>query len=114
MVVMEYYKLVVITTQLKVIPRVLPERVGKMLVTYLADVLPFRQVMDRKAGIVGTKGFVWFKMDKPWEMDDLKRVFRRETGTRLGLGLTTADYRHISDCDRSGACAWSDGWDGPG
>jgi hypothetical protein len=84
-----------------------------MLVMYLADVLPFRRVMDRKAGMVHMKGFVWFKTGKPCETDDLTRVFRRETGARLGLGVTTADYRHIAIAiDREHVRGLMDGMDG--
>lgn len=83
--------------QVKVIPRFLPHwRVGKLLVVYLADVLPFRQLMDRKAAMLTSKGFLWFKMVKPWETDDLTKALTRESGSRLGFRITTADYRHIA------------------
>ena len=67
MIVTEYHKSVVVMDQLKVIPRFLPERVGKLLVIYLADVLPFRQLLDRKTAMLASKGFLWYKNKKPLE-----------------------------------------------
>ena len=90
MIVTEYHKSMAVTDQVKMIPRFLPERVGKLLVVYLADVLPFRQLMDRKAGMLRSKGFLWFKKDKPWETDDLTKALTRESGSRMGFRLTTA------------------------
>jgi hypothetical protein len=92
MIVTNYHKSVAMTDKLKVIPRFLSQRVGKMLVAYLADVLPFRQMMDWSTGILTTKGFLWFRVDKPWDT----RVFTRETSNRLGFRLTTSGYRHIA------------------
>jgi hypothetical protein len=48
----EYHKSMAVMDQLKVIPRFLPDRVGKLLVIYLAAVLPFRQLMDRNAFVL--------------------------------------------------------------
>jgi len=96
MIVTEYHKSMAVTDQVKVIPRFLPERVGKLLVVCLADVLPFRQLMDRKASMLTSKGFLWFKKDKPWGTDDLTKALTRESGSNMGFRITTADYRHIS------------------
>jgi hypothetical protein len=52
MIVTEYHKSIAVADQVKVIPRFLPERVGRLLVVYLADVLPFHQLMDRKAAML--------------------------------------------------------------
>jgi len=57
MVVTEYHKSMEVTDQVKVIPRFLPEQFGKLLVAYSADSLPFRQLMDRKATMLTSKGF---------------------------------------------------------
>src|SRR6266516_2929009 len=75
MIVTSYHKSMAMTDQLKVIPRFLSERVSKLLIIYLADVLPFRQMMDRNVGMLASKGFLWFKSDKPWDTDDLTRIF---------------------------------------
>ena len=70
MVVTEYHKSLVTTDQTKVVPRFLPERVGKMLVTYLSDVFPFRQLMDRKAGMLGTQGISMIADRQTTRLDD--------------------------------------------
>jgi len=112
MIVTEYHKSMAVTDQVKVIPRFLPERVGKLLVVYLADVLPFRQLMDRKAGMLTSKGFLWFKKDKPWETDDLTKALTTESGSRMGFHITTADYRHIAIAiDRRHVRGLTDGMD---
>ena len=112
MVVTEYHKSMAMTDQLKVIPRFLPERVGKLLVIYLADVLPFRQLMDRKAAMLQSKGFLWFKKGKPWETDDMTKALTRESGSRMGFRITTADYRHIAVAiDRRHVHGLTDGMD---
>ena len=97
MVVTEYHKSQAVTDQPKVIPRFLPDRIGRLLVVYLADVLPFRQLITDCAYTSESGGFLWAGKDgKPWETDDLTRVMTRESGCRLGFRLTTQAYRHIA------------------
>jgi superfamily II DNA helicase RecQ len=96
MLVTEYHKSVTITDQLKVIPRFLPERVGKMLIIYLAYVLPFRQLLDQSTSIRASKGFIWFKRDHPWETSDLTAALTEQSGSRLNMRIRTSDYRHIA------------------
>jgi hypothetical protein len=96
MLVPEYHKSIDVADQLKVIPRFLPERVGKMLVVYLACVLPFRQLLDQKTSVVTSKGFIWFKHGHPWKMTDLTAALAEESGIRLNIAITTSDYWHIA------------------
>ena len=96
MIVTFYHKGVRLTDQLKVTAQFLCERVSKLLVICLTDVLPFRQLMDRNNEILVSKGFLWFKENKPWNTRDLSQVFTRESGMRLGLELKTSDYKHIA------------------
>jgi len=112
MIVTEYHKSTVVTDQVKLIPRFLPERVRKLLVVYLADVLPFYQLMNRKASMLRSKGFLWFKNNKPWDTDDLTKALTREIGSRIGFRFTTADYRHIAVAiDRRDVHGLNDGMD---
>jgi hypothetical protein len=62
MIVTEYHKSMAMMGQVKIIPRFLPERVGKLLVVYLADV-PCCQLMDRKTAMLTSKGFLLYLPD---------------------------------------------------
>jgi hypothetical protein len=96
MIVTEYNKSVAVMDQVKVIPRFLPEQVGKLLVIYLADVLPIRQLFDRKAAMLTSKGFLCHKNNERWKTDDLTKALMGESERRMGFRITTADYRHIA------------------
>ena len=85
----------IVTDQLKVIPKFLAERIGKLLVIYPADVLPFRQLLDRKTVMLASKGFLWYKTNKPRKTDDLTKALTQESGRRMGFRIIIADYRHI-------------------
>ena len=46
--------------------------------------------------MLASKGFLWYKNDKPWKTDNLTKAFTRESERRMGFRITTADYRHIA------------------
>ena len=112
MIVTEYHKSMAVMDQLKVIPRFLPDRVGKLLVIYLADVLPFRQLMDRKAAMLTSNGFLWFKNGKPW--GDGRPDQGVDKGESESDGVSYHDCGLTSYCcrDRSKACPWVDARNG--
>src|SRR5579859_1198667 len=62
MIMTENHKSEAMTDQSKVIPRFLCSRVSKLLVVYLSDVLPFRQLMARSTGMLGSKDFSGLRM----------------------------------------------------
>ena len=59
-----------------------------------------------------SKGFLWFKKDKPWETDDLMKALTMESESRMGFRIMTADYRHIAVAiDRRHVRGLTDGMD---
>jgi hypothetical protein len=109
MVVARYHKAQELTGWEKVIPRFLPEDIGRLLVGYLCDVLPFSQVIDGGNAIGMTEGYLWARCErkesdkrKTWGTWELTRALKKETGKRLGIELNTSDYRHVAiEFDRS-------------
>jgi hypothetical protein len=64
-----------------------------MVITYLTDVVPFREYINPDAP---QYGFLFGGGEGPWKMETQTKVFIRETSLRLGFRMTTQDYRHIA------------------
>jgi len=96
MVVTEVHKSQAIMDAPRVISRFLPSRVGQLLVTYLADVLPFRRMIDRESMASTPKGFLWADKQGVWDTNRMCKALARETSIHLGHRITVADYRHIA------------------
>jgi hypothetical protein len=79
-----------------VIPRFLPWRVGQLLAIYLAYVQPFQQYLTVKVKGLGRSDHIWANEYGPWGTDRLTKVIDRESSKRLGMRLTTLDYRHVA------------------
>ena len=94
--VTRYHKAQVSTGQLRVIPRFLPTRVGQLLVAYLADVLPFVQLLDAAAGSKSPRGFLWADEKGIWDTPRMTKALTRESAARMGNRVTVQDYRHIA------------------
>jgi superfamily II DNA helicase RecQ len=96
-VVTRYHKAQVSTGQLRVIPRFLPTRVGQLLVAYLADILPFVQLLDSStAGSKIPRGFLWADDKGVWDTARMTKALTRESATRMRHRITVQDYRHIA------------------
>jgi hypothetical protein len=80
----------------KVIPRFLPWRVGQLLAIYLAYVQPFQQYLTVKVKGSGRSDHIWANEYGPWGTDRLTKVINQESSKRLGMRLTTLDYRHVA------------------
>ena len=80
----------------KVIPRFLPWRVGQLLAVYLAYVQPVQEFLTVQIKGSGQSDYLWANEQGPWETDRLTRALSTETSKRLGLRLTTHDYRHVA------------------
>jgi superfamily II DNA helicase RecQ len=80
----------------KVIPRFLPWSVGQLLAVYLAYVQPLQECLSVQVKGSGWSDYVWSNEQGPWETDRLTKVIARETQKRLGVRLTTHDYRHTA------------------
>jgi superfamily II DNA helicase RecQ len=96
MVVTAYHKSQAITGQQKVIPRFLPARAGQFIVAYLAEVLPFVTLVDRRAVPSLLRSFVWTDEKGVWDTTRVTKALTRETSTRLRVRITFQDYRHIA------------------
>jgi hypothetical protein len=76
------------------IPRYLPTRVGRLLVRYLAIVLPFREYL-RVAG--SHSEWLWTNdQGQHWTSDKVSDILARSTGRHMGLRLTLSAWRHIA------------------
>ena len=64
-----------------------------MVITYLTDVVPFREHINPDAP---QHGFLFGDEEGPWKTERQTKVFIRETSLRLGFRMTTQDYRHIA------------------
>ncbi|KAK4903969.1 hypothetical protein LTR49_026494 [Elasticomyces elasticus] len=80
----------------KVIPRFLPWRVGQLLAVYRTYVQPLQQYLDAEVRGSGYSHYVWSNEYGPWGTERLTKVITQETQKRLGVRLTTLDYRHFA------------------
>jgi superfamily II DNA or RNA helicase len=95
-IVTRYHKAQALTGQLRVIPRFLPTRVGQLLVAYLADVLPFVQLLDSTANSKIPRGFLWADEKGIWDTARMTKALTRESAARMGNRITVQDYRHMA------------------
>lgn len=96
MTVVRYHKSQSQWDKPKVVPRFLPWRLGQVAVVYLAYVRPFCEYLRVQVLGGGFSDYIWADEQGPWGTDRLTRILRRETEKRLGIGLTTLDYRHTA------------------
>ncbi|TKA75572.1 hypothetical protein B0A55_07939 [Friedmanniomyces simplex] len=80
----------------KVIPGFLPWQVGQLLAVYLAYVQPFQEYLSEEVRGFGFSDYVWSSEYGAWGTDRLTRIIVRETQKRLGVRLTTLEYRHVA------------------
>lgn len=83
------------------VARFLPEDVSRIMVAYIAWLLPFERVVHRLSGIRGPSDslgpWLWKSAEKGmWATDELSRRLGLLTGTHLGVRLTVASYRHVA------------------
>jgi superfamily II DNA helicase RecQ len=96
MTVVRYHKSQSQWDKPKVVPRFLPGRLGQVLVVYLAYLQPFQEYLTVQVLGGSFSDYVWADEQGPWGTDRLTRALRRESGKRLGVELTTLDYRHTA------------------
>ncbi|KPI44936.1 ATP-dependent DNA helicase tlh1, partial [Cyphellophora attinorum] len=88
------------------VARFLPRRLGRMMVAYLAWIMPFKTFMMRDAAVgttsVETYTYVWKdgvaagRAVGPWTTETLTQELRELSGEVIGVPLGTADYRHVA------------------
>jgi superfamily II DNA or RNA helicase len=91
-----YHKLEHQTGSSRAVPRFLPPRVGQMLMIYLTYVRPFMDMANDAVKGPEASDFVWYDCNGPWDTEAMTRIMIRETSSRLGVRLTTQDWRHIA------------------
>ncbi|RYP53350.1 hypothetical protein DL770_010995 [Monosporascus sp. CRB-9-2] len=87
------------------VARFLPEHVGKMMVAYVAWLLPFEGMLAARGPAAAPAaappppldGWLWGDGRKGrWETAELSKQLASATGRHLGVELTVADYRHVA------------------
>ena len=96
MTVVRYHKSQSQWDKPKVVPRFLPPRLGQVMAVYLAYLQPFQEYLAVEVLGGGFNDYVWADEQGPWGTDRLTRALKRESGKRLGVELTTLDYRHTA------------------
>ncbi len=83
------------------VARFLPARLGKMLVAYIAWLLPFEAMLSAVAGARGPSASLapWLWKDGRkgrWETEVLSKQLAEATRAGLGVALTASGYRHVA------------------
>ncbi|KAK6225124.1 hypothetical protein QIS74_02548, partial [Colletotrichum tabaci] len=83
------------------VARFLPDRLGKMMVAYIAWVLPFERLLYAEAGIHGPSRSLhpWLWKDARrgvWGTAELSKELDAVTRGTIGVSLTVSSYRHVA------------------
>ncbi|KAF4342471.1 hypothetical protein FBEOM_3588 [Fusarium beomiforme] len=83
------------------VARFLPERLSRMMVAYIAWLLPFEKVLHRLAGIRGPSDsldpWIWKSAEKGiWDTAILSKQLALVSGVEIGARLTVSSYRHVA------------------
>jgi hypothetical protein len=83
------------------VARFLPERLSRMMVAYIAWLLPFENVLHRLAGIRGPSDsldpWIWKSVEKGiWDTAILSKQLALISGIEIGARLTVSSYWHIA------------------
>ena len=92
----QYHKSEAVLSSPKVVPWFLPARISQLLAVYLAYVCPFADRLNDNTKGLECSEFIWYDTKGPWDTDKMTKILVRETGIRMGIRLTTQDYRHIA------------------
>jgi hypothetical protein len=83
------------------VARFLPARIGKMMIAYIAWVIPFERMLHDRTKISGLsaslESYLWKDGRKGvWKTVQLSEGLASMTGKEMGVELTVADYRHVA------------------
>ena len=83
------------------VARFVPERVGQIVVAYIAWILPFEEMLHDQVGIPGASeslsSYMWKDARKgAWETDYLSASMASLMAEHTGVELMVSDYRHIA------------------
>jgi hypothetical protein len=97
MIVTEYSKSMAQYGNHKIVCRFLPVRVGRLLVAYLSDALPFRrflQTMEPTPWVSSTN--LWESgPGRLWDTTKVTRILEQESGSHLGVSFNISSLRHV-------------------
>lgn len=98
MCVTEYHKSQGRTGKPRVIARFPPGRVGRLLIAYISDVLPFLAFLQDASNIPRSGGgpFIWTTRSGPSSTDRLSDIISKQTLKHLKVGLKVSSWRHIA------------------
>jgi hypothetical protein len=94
--VTRYHKSQALFGEAKVIPRFLPWRAGQIVAIFLAYVQPFEEKLNADTNGLPVSDHLWHDKNGPWRCEHLTKVLKQETAIRMGLQMTTNDYRHVA------------------
>ena len=95
----EYNKSQAVTETPRVIARFLPSEVSRLFISFIADVLPFLNLVEHDQDSLPESlppSFIWQDKGAPWTSDHLSDIIGRETTTHLNCRLTLASWRQIA------------------
>ncbi|KLP12887.1 Uncharacterized protein LW94_14400 [Fusarium fujikuroi] len=83
------------------VARFLPECLSRMMVAYIAWLLPFEKVLHRLGGIRGPSDsldpWIWKSAEKGiWDTAILSKQLALVSGVEIGARLTVSSYRHVA------------------
>lgn len=94
--VTRYHKSQALFGEAKVIPRFLPWQLGQLFAVYMGYVQLFSETLSQKSNGLPRSDHFWHDKHGSWTREHLTKVLTQETAIRLGLRLTTQDYRNVA------------------
>jgi len=99
-VITEYNKSEVRSGRPKVVVRYLPRAVGRMVVAFVAEVVPFAEFLDvccgRPLASAETRSLLWHRDGQAWPEDDLTQLVRTATWDGLKVQMGPRDWRNVA------------------
>jgi hypothetical protein len=85
----------------RLVARFLPEDLSRVMVAYIAWLIPFEKVVHKLSGIRGPSDklgpWLWKTAEQGlWNTEHLSKQLSLLTGTHLGVSLTVSTYRHMA------------------
>jgi superfamily II DNA helicase RecQ len=96
LVVTGYHKSQALTRRERVIARLQPHRISRLIVTYLADVLPLVTLLDPDRLPASGRSFLWVDSKGVWKTPRVSKALSEEMALRTSVRINIQDYRHIA------------------
>ena len=95
----EYNKSQAVTETPTVVARYLPPSVSRLYISYVADVLPFLELLHFDSGVSPStppSPLIWHNEGTPWTTSQISNIMARETIRGVNCRLTAASWRDIA------------------